>query len=316
MIYAVFWILKPGLIADDWIMIQIAAIPASVVPLAPTLVQCFPGQRPWSFYLNRAGHQMSKFGSARAVLAVSAVVALAGCSTSASSSAPVSSSTSSGSAASSVSATPAATPTTSSNAFVPASSISFPIAVGNTWLYQITAKINGAQSTETKKILSVVPVSGGRRVVMSQTTVLDSTRTTSQDTFVFYSNGTIGYPVTNSEVSVTGDGVLWPSAAGLASGRAFTSVVPIKVNNTGPAQDANVTVQGEGTHTVTVPAGTFQATLVVMTMSVRVSGFGSDEEVETWVAPGTGPVKSEVLLLAAGQAKVVTTEELLSFTKG
>ncbi len=264
---------------------------------------------------------MTKFGSARAVLAVSAVAALAGCSASASSSAPVSSSTSSSGAASSgaassVSATPAATPTTSSNAFVPASSISFPVAVGNTWLYQVTAKINGAQSTETKKILSVVPVSGGRRVLMSQTTVLGNTRTTSQDTFVFYSNGTIGYPVANSEVSVTGDGVLWPSAAGLASGRAYTSVLPIKVSKTGPAQDANVTVQGEGTHAVTVPAGTFQATLVVMTMSVRVGGFGSDEEVETWVAPGTGPVKSEVLQLAAGQAKVVTTEELLSFTKG
>src|ERR1035437_9462903 len=195
-----------------------------------------------SFYFTERGVQMSKFRSARAVLAVAAGVALAGCSASASSSVAVSSGTSS-----SASAKP--TPT-------------------------------------------------------------------EDDAFFFYSNGTIGYPVTGGEVSVLSPGVLWPSAAGLASGRAFRSVLRVKVNKTGPAQDANVTVQGQGTHTVTVPAGTYQATLVTMIMSVRVGGFGSDEEIETWVAPGTGPVKSQVFLLAGGRSKLTTTEELLTFTKG
>jgi hypothetical protein len=75
-------------------------------------------------------------------------------------------------------------------------------------------------------------------------------------------------------------------------------------------------VQGLGTHTVTVPAGTYQATLVTMIMSIRVGSFGSDEEIQTWTTPGTGPVKSEVLLLTGGHAKLTTTEELVSFTKG
>jgi hypothetical protein len=75
-------------------------------------------------------------------------------------------------------------------------------------------------------------------------------------------------------------------------------------------------VQGQGTHTVTVPAGTYQATLVTMIMSIRVGGFGSDEEIQTWTAPGTGPVKSEVLLLTGGRATLTTTEELVSFTQG
>jgi hypothetical protein len=254
---------------------------------------------------------MSKFRSARAVLAVAASVALAGCSASASSSVAVSSGTSS-----SANAKPVTTPNANSNAFVPPGSISFPIAVGNTWVYQTTASVDGARSIQTNRVLSVVPASGGRRVMMSESTDLSGATTTEDDAFFFYSNGTIGYPVTGGEVSVLSPGVLWPSAAGLASGRAFRSVLRVKVNKTGPAQDANVTVQGQGTHTVTVPAGTYQATLVTMIMSVRVGGFGSDEEIETWVAPGTGPVKSQVFLLAGGRSKLTTTEELLTFTKG
>src|ERR1700676_3041081 len=223
---------------------------------------------------------MSKFGSARAVLAVAAVVALAGCSASASRSVAVSSGTSS-----TASAKPVTTPNANSNAFVPTGSISFPIAVGNTWMYQTTANVDEARGSKTNRFLSVVPTSGGRRVMMSETTDLGGAKTTGDEAFVFYSNGTIGYPVTGSEVSVLGQGVLWPSAAGLASGRAFRSVLRVKVNKTGPVSYANVAVQGQGTHTVTVPAGTYQATLVTMTMTVRVGGFGSTEGIETWVTP-------------------------------
>jgi len=254
---------------------------------------------------------MTKFGSARAVLAVAAVAALAGCGASAGSSVAVSSGTSSAAGAK-----PVTTPNANSNAFVPTGSISFPVAVGNTWTYQSTAGVDGARSIVTNKVLSAAPTTGGRRVMMAETTDLDGARTTTDDAYLFYSNGTIGYPVTGGEVSVLGSGVLWPSAAGLASGRAFRSVLRIKVNKTGPASYANVAVQGQGTHTVTVPAGTYQAALVTMTIPVKVGAFGSTEEIETWMAPGTGPVKSEVLLLSGGHAKLTATTELLSFTKG
>jgi hypothetical protein len=258
---------------------------------------------------------MSKFGSAGAVLAVAAVAALAGCSASGSSStsstAPMATGTSG-----TASAKPVTTPNANSNASVPTGSISFPVAVGSTWTYQTRARINGAQTLETRRVVSVSAVPGGRRVVMSQTTDPNDAAASSQQTFVFYANGTIGYPVSNSEVSVPGHGVLWPDAAGLASGRAYRSVLRVRAGQGGQVQDANVTVQGDGSHSVTVPAGTFQATLVVMTMSVRVGGFGSDEEVETWMAPGIGPVKSQVLQLAGGHAALVSTEELVTFAQG
>jgi len=38
--------------------------------------------------------------------------------------------------------------------------------------------------------------------------------------------------------------------------------------------------------------------------------------VTTWIAQGVGPVKAEVLIRAAGEAGLTTTDELLSFSKG
>jgi len=257
---------------------------------------------------------MSKFRSARAVLAGAAVVALAGCGASASSSNVASGTTSSTTAPS---ASLSATPVAASSSSVTGSPL-YPIAVGNTWVYQTTASVSGENGLQTTKVLSVVPVSGGQRVTMSETTDLHGVKTTSDDDTIFYSNGTISYPVAGGEVSVLGGGVLWPTTAELASGKVYHSVLRIKVAKSGPAQDqdANVTVQGQGTSTVTVPAGTYQATLVTMTFSVKVGGESSTEEVQTWAAPGTGPVKTKVSLHAPGNIALTSTQELLSFTKG
>ncbi len=276
---------------------------------------------------------MSEFRSARTVLAGAAIVVLAGCTASGGGGTPqistgvgTSGRTSAGAASSASSATQGsatqgngATSKATSNSFVGAGSIPFPVAVGNTWLYQVTAG-NGERGIATNKIVSAVPTAGGYRVTMSQTIGIGATTTTTQPVYIFYSNGTIGYPVTQANgVSVVGgNGVLWPDAAGIASGQAYQSVLRILVSQSGSSryENANVTVQGEGTASVTVPAGTYQATVVVMTIGTRVGSFLSTVEVKTWLAPGTGPVKSEVLVLAEGKTTPATTEELLSFTKG
>jgi len=269
---------------------------------------------------------MSKYRSARAVLAGAAVIALAGCGASASTSGPGSGSTASASTASgstgaggSPSATPSggATSSATSNSFVSAGSIPFPIAVGNTWLYQAVSGINNAHSLVTNRVLSVAPVPGGHRVTMSETI---SGGATTQQTYIFYANGQIGYPVNEANgVSVTDSGgVLWPDAADLASGRDYRSVLHVRVSNTVPAkyETANVTVRGGGTASVTVPAGTYQATIVDMVLAMKVGSFSTSVLVQTWIAPGTGPVKSEVSVLAAGKTTLTTTEELLTFTRG
>jgi len=143
---------------------------------------------------------------------------------------------------------------------------------------------------------------------------------TTQQTYIFYANGQIGYPVNQANgVSVVGSGgVLWPDAADLASGRIYHSALRVRVSNTVPAryETANVTVQGGGAASVTVPAGTYQATIVDMVLAMKVGSFSTSVLVKTWTAPRTGPVKSQVFVLAAGKTQLTTTEELLTFTRG
>ena len=271
---------------------------------------------------------MSRYRFARVVLAGAAVIALAGCGASVSTSGAASGSTASGSTASGSTASGAspsatvgtgATPSATSNSFVSAGSIPFPIAVGNTWVYQTVSHVNNAHSIVTNRVVSVAAVPGGHRVTMSET-VSGSLAPTTQQTYIFYANGQIGYPVNGADgVSVAGSsGVLWPDAADLASGRDYNSVLRVRVSRTIPATDetANVTVRGGGTASVTVPAGTYQATIVDMVLATKVGSFSTSILVKTWTAPGTGPVKSEVSVLAAGKTEVTTTEELLTFTRG
>ena len=271
---------------------------------------------------------MSMFRSARAVIAGAAVIALAGCASASTSGAaaggPAGGTSAGGGAASGASSpggsgsTGAVTPSATSNSFVANGSIPFPIAVGNTWIYQTVSSINNAHSLVTNKVVSVTPIADGHRVTMSSTVGVGQSATTTRQTYIFYDNGKIEYPVNQPGVSVAGSGVLWPNAAQAASGQAFHSVLRIKLSNAGASQYevANVTVQGGGTQTVTVPAGTYQATLVNMTMVMKVGNFTSTAVLKTWSAPGTGPVKTEELIETAGKTTLTTTEELLTFTKG
>jgi hypothetical protein len=141
------------------------------------------------------------------------------------------------------------------------------------------------------------------------------TATTTYPVFTFFSNGKIAYPLNQGSVAVVGSGVIWPDAADLASGKAFRSVLRIRTG-TNQYQNANVVVRGGGQATVTVPAGTYRATLVIMTLTDKVGSYTSTVRVETWDAAGTGPVKSEVFIVAGGKTVLATTQELLSFTKG
>jgi hypothetical protein len=269
------------------------------------------------------GIDMSKYRSAQAVLAGAAVIALAGCGASANT-APVASASSPAARASSqagpagvtasAASTSGATSGATSTSFAPAGSIPFPIAIGNTWVYETVSNINNAHALLTKKVISVTPVTGGHRVMMSSTLTPGPAPTL--ETYLFYNNGQIGFPVNEPHgVSVvSSNGVVWPDAADLASGRAFHSVLQIRLSS-GQDETANVTVQGGGTASVTVPAGTYQATLVNMTMVSKVGGFTTTAVVKVWTAAGVGPVKSEDVIKAAGKTDLTTTEALVSFGK-
>src|ERR1700685_335969 len=90
---------------------------------------------------------------ATVALATVAGLALAGCGTSAATSGAASSTTAPGHAATSS----ATTGSGGSGGVVSAASLPFPVAVGNTWVYDSSVPSTGSTSTVTNKILSVVP---------------------------------------------------------------------------------------------------------------------------------------------------------------
>jgi len=204
-----------------------------------------------------------------------------------------------------------ASPGATAKAFVKANSIPFPVAVGNTWVYRTT--VGGQTGQTTNRIIAAGPAAAGYEVTMDSTTDVAGTVSTVQPVFVFYPDGTVGYPVPLvGGLSVVGGQVRWPDAADLASGQTYHSVVRILLSQTGQYENADVAVRGAGTASVSVPAGTYQASVVDMTVTAKAASV----QVSTWIAQGVGPVQTAVLIQAAGMTEYSLTNVLLSFTKG
>ena len=251
--------------------------------------------------------------TAVAALAGAAALALAGCGTSNASSPAAASGSASGHSSAPAPAGSSASGTVSSPAF-------FPIAVGNTWVYQ--EKLSGGQGTVTNQVTSVTPATSGSQVVMKIRENLPGlARTVTRSTFVVHPDGSIAVPLTqlgSTAVSVQSGSIVWPSAAQLASGQPYTDHLVITMHEAGKAITVKprVVVRGTGTRSVTVPAGTYQATLITERMDEAFMGVTVRLDIETWVANGVGPVKSEVISRTAGMTTIASEQVLKSFTKG
>ena len=254
----------------------------------------------------RKADDMNRYGSPVRVSAAGALLALAGLAVAGCS------------AASTSSPEPAAGGTGAPSSAAPAGSGSFagtalfPIAVGNTWTYKVATAGLGA-GTSVDKIIKVVPVPGGNQVTTTHT----FNGVTNTETLLFGSDGSITQPLTSigsATVRVKSGSIRWPSQAVIDSGQPVMSTIVIVASVGGQSQSitAHVTVRGAGPATVTVPAGTYHATIVESTASESIAGITVSIEIRTWLAPGVGPVKSQVTTNGA----VVSGEELMSFVKG
>ena len=259
------------------------------------------------------------------VIAVAAAgLVLAGCGASpGSGSATSGSATSGGSSAGQT--TTSASPGTGASGSAVATSAFFPVAVGNTWVYQQDLGPSlGEKGTSTNKVIAVTPVAGGQRVTMTvkdDIAGLAAESKTTTSTLSFHSDGSISLPLTqlgSTKVSVKSGAIIWPSAAGPASGQSRTATIVMNVADAGRSSTANlhVTVKGGGTATVTVPAGTCHTTFADEIMSEHVNGVSVNIEVQTWVANGVGPVKSVATTKYGSVTTPVSSEALESFTRG
>jgi DUF3108-like len=257
--------------------------------------------------MNRHSSASRLSAGCAALLAVTGL-ALAGC-RSGSPSPPAASSSSAG-PASSTAAGSAGTGTSPGGSFT--GTPLFPVAVGDTWVYQVTTAGLPA-GTATDKVTAVVPVAGGDQV----TTTHDLHGTTVRETFLFGSNGSISMPLPSlgsSTFKIKSGGIVWPSHAQIMSGQPHTSTIAATISIGGQTRSVSthVTVQGAGPATVTVPAGTYHATVIDDTLTEKLMGVSVSIRIRTWLAPGVGPVKSQVTT----DGTTVSGEELKSFTRG
>jgi len=199
-------------------------------------------------------------------------------------------------------------------------SVLFPYAVGDTWVYEET--IGTTHGTATNKVIAVKPVAGGHQVTLrSQASIAGLPSTPTMLTYIFHNDGSITVPfaqVGNGEVSIKSGSIVWPSTAVLNSGQPHKSTLVLQIKSAAlnTTVHAHVTVQGNGTQSVTVPAGTYQATVVKETIAEKVSGISVDTVVTTWLAPGVGPVKSQVVAGRPTATESSISQVLKSFTKG
>jgi hypothetical protein len=185
-------------------------------------------------------------------------------------------------------------------------------------------KVTATKGTMTNQVAAVSPQpGGGDKVTMKSRDDLSGLpHTTTTSTYVIHPGGSISVPLTQvggTAITVKSGSIVWPSAAQLASGRPQTStlVVSIKEGGHSTTVGAHIVARGAGTQTVHVPAGTYQATVVNETMTVKVMGFSVGVDIRTWLASGVGPVKSEVSTKAAPLTSGIVSEQVLkSFTKG
>jgi hypothetical protein len=255
----------------------------------------------------------------RPVIAISALAAaglvLTGCASS-SGSASTSAAAQSSGASSSTSSNGSASTVTSSG------SLPFPSTAGDTWVYSNT---NGAKSKN--KVESVTRVSSGRRVLIEDTVEDYGVTTRTHYAYILRPDGEISLPFSqfsrpessaSFSVKLLSGGMSWPSAAQLASGKASHSTMTLTYTIDGKKQQVtmHITATGGGTQSVTVPAGTYRATVVNMLESETFDGDKVSTDVRTWLAAGVGPVQSEVVDVDGASRDILDKEELTSFVKG
>jgi hypothetical protein len=269
------------------------------------------------------GRKVRRTAGAFAVTAAAASLVLTGCgktSGSAAAGATTGAATSAATTSGGGSTASAAATGSASQSSVVVGSLPFPSTVGDTWSY---SNSNGTKSVN--KIASSTPVSAGQQVTMATTLTDSGTTTHDSYQYVVEPNGQIALPTSQFAPSSAGvtikilsGGVYWPSAAQLASGQPVHTTLTMEFTISGKTQKIteHITSQGQGTQSVTVPAGTYSASVVSVQESAAIDGYNTTLDDKTWFASGVGPVQSELIDIDGSTTSIDNKEELVSFVKG
>jgi hypothetical protein len=188
-----------------------------------------------------------------------------------------------------------------------------PAQPGDTWVYAVDSSALG-KGTETSRISAVTAVAGGQRATLVSSLRLAGSKAPFKFASVFTAaaDGSVRFGSTSfMGARLASANVNWPSPAALTPGRPHTSTVTGSF--LGFRTTERVTVTNAGPAAVTVPAGSYQATLLEQTVTSRGGG---REVIKSWVVNGIGQVKTETNVIVKGERAISMVETLTSFTKG
>jgi hypothetical protein len=187
--------------------------------------------------------------------------------------------------------------------------------VGDTWAYNATA--DGKSMTIRNRTVALTPVSGGTAVTLTQTTVVGGKQSSLTVQEIAYSDGRIGIPVSLGGLGLNAKGTYWPSPAQLASGQPVNETPTASMTVGGktiPVRE-HLVMKGDGTQTVTVPAGTYTATVLDEEATDNILGDTATVQTKFWLVNGIGPVKEQQTSRYVS-GTFTSNQELASFTKG
>jgi hypothetical protein len=271
-------------------------------------------------------HSARRTAAAFAVTATAAGLVLTGCGKTNSPAAAGPSSAAAGTSAAATGAAPAsssaaATSSASQSSVVAGSgALPFPTTVGDTWKYS-----NSNGTTSENQITANSQVASGQQVTMATTFNDNGTTTHGTYDYIVEPNGQIALPTSQFApssagvtIKVVSGGIYWPSAAQLASGQPVHTTLTMEFTIAGKTETIveHITSQGEGTQSVTVPAGTYSASVVNVQEAGTIDGYNATIDDKTWLAAGVGPVQSELISVDGGKTNLTSKEELTSFVKG
>jgi len=201
-------------------------------------------------------------------------------------------------------------------------SVPFPVAVGDTWTYTVENAGQPLPSVLVKKITGITPVPGGQRVSMAITSSVYGIPKTIHLDYLFGTDGSISFPpgpITSLMSPANVGKVIVPPLSVVNSGRPVTWTVKIPPSELAGRKitwHVRITVQGGGTASVTVPAGTYRATVVNMTVKATSSWVDKPLVMgqRMWFAPHVGEVGEELIDARSDAGQVLETEKLQSFT--
>jgi uncharacterized protein DUF3108 len=255
-----------------------------------------------------------------AVVAAVAGLALTGCSSASGSGSTAGATTpGTGSSTSSAAGTSSASPAA---AVVSSGALPFPTTVGDTWNYS-----NSNGTTSENKITSSTQVAAGQEVAMAVSFKDNGATTHASWDYIVEPNGQIALPTSQftssmssagSSVKILSGGVYWPTAAQVSSGQPVHSTLVMEITIAGKTEKLteHITSTGEGNQSVTVPAGTYTASVVNVAESANFDGYNLTIDDKTWLATGVGPVESELSSVDGSTTDISNKEVLTSFVKG